>query len=294
LYKTVPTKTLFGLLALPLLSLLIIFVLPMGQALWMSGLDYTHSLYAPEWVGLGNYTNVISSLDFQQALWNTFGLLAYVLPSVLLFSTLMALAFAGQYRGMMTARLLVYLPVVVSMVVAGMLWKWLLAESGLVNSVLGSLHLPIVPWLSSTEWVLPAVAIVIVWKAAAYYMMMLITRLESIPATLYQAAELDGASKLQQLWHITLPQLKGMLGLVVMICTLGTLKAFGEIYVLTGGGPIGASKTLIFFIYERAFQRLDLGTAAAAGVLFAMTIIVLTLVQRWVFPAEKKGASNHA
>jgi len=286
MYKTLSTKTLLGLLALPLLSLLIIFVLPMGQAVWMSGLDYTHDLYTPEWVGFANYASVLNSLDFRQALWNTFGLLAYVLPSVLVLSTLMALAFAGRYRGMMSARLLVYLPVVVSMVVAGMLWKWLLAESGLINGALLNLGLPAIPWLSSTEWVMPAVAMVVVWKAAAYYMMMLITRLESIPETLYQAAELDGASKLQQLWFITIPQLKGMLGLVTMICTLGTLKVFGEIYVLTGGGPIGASKTLIFFIYERAFQRLDLGIAAAAGVLFALIIILLTLLQRFIFPSH--------
>jgi putative chitobiose transport system permease protein len=129
---------------------------------------------------------------------------------------------------------------------------------------------------------LPAIALVVVWKASAYYMMMLITRLEGIPQAMYESAKMDGANALQRFYFITLPQLKGMLALVAMICTLGSLKVFSEVYILTGGGPIGASKTLIFYLYERAFQRLDLGVAAAAGLIFALLIVMLTLVQKYV------------
>ncbi|MFN7311640.1 MAG: carbohydrate ABC transporter permease, partial [Vampirovibrionales bacterium] len=110
---------------------------------------------------------------------------------------------------------------------------------------------------------------------------------------MYESAELDGANALQRFYFITLPQLKGMLALVAMICTLGSLKIFSEIYILTGGGPIGASKTLIFYLYERAFQRLDLGIAAAAGLIFAVLIVVLTLIQKRLTAEhhENKGAS---
>ena len=270
----------FLLLTLPFLSLSIVFIVPLIQALQMSGLDFTHQLYNPTWVGMANYQNVLTSADFVQALWNTLSLLLYILPAVLVLSTAMALLFAGRFKGVGLLRVLVYLPVVISMVVAGMLWKWLLAGEGLLNSGLAFLHLPHLPWLSSPTWVLPAIALVVVWKASAYYMMMLITRIESIPQAMYESAELDGANGWQQFYFITLPQLKGMLALVAMICTLGSLKVFSEVYILTGGGPIGASKTLIFYLYERAFQRLDLGVATAAGVIFAIIIVILTLVQK--------------
>jgi putative chitobiose transport system permease protein len=270
------------LLGLPCLSLLLVFILPFGQALQMSGLDFTHQLYDPRFVGIGNYLSVLSSPDFTQALWNTLILLFYILPTVLVTSTGMALLFAGRFRGVSLLRVLVYLPVVVSMVVAGMLWKWVLAGEGLLNSGLSALSLPSIPWLSSPHWVLPAIALVVVWKASAYYMMMLITRLESIPKMMYESARLDGANAWQQFLYLTLPQLKGMLALVTMICTLGSLKIFSEVYILTGGGPIGASKTLIFYIYERAFQRLDLGVATAAGILFAGLIVLLTLMQTFI------------
>ncbi len=283
----------FLLLSLPFLSLMLVFVVPLIQAVSMSGLDFTHNLYTPQWVGIDNYTNVLTSPDFAQALWNTLVLLVYILPVVLVLSTAMALLFAGRFKAVSLLRVLVYLPVVISMVVAGMLWKWLLAGEGLLNSGLTFLHLPSVPWLSSPNWVLPAIALVVVWKASAYYMMMLITRLEGIPKAMYESAELDGANALQRFYFITLPQLKGMLALVAMICTLGSLKIFSEVYILTGGGPIGASKTLIFYLYERAFQRLDLGVAAAAGLIFAVLIVILTLIQKRVTADhhESKGAS---
>jgi putative chitobiose transport system permease protein len=278
--STPKTPLAYLLLLLPVLSLGLVFLVPIGQAVSMSLLDYTHDLYQPQWVGLLNYQQVLSSADFNQALWNTLTLLFYILPCVLVVSTTMAVLFAGNFKGVSLSRVLVYLPVVVSMIVAGMLWKWMLAGEGLLNTALTGLHLSSIPWLSSSQWVLPAIALVVVWKASAYYMMMLITRLEGIPKSMYESARLDGANSLQTLVFITLPQLKGMLTLVSLICTLGSLKIFGEVYILTGGGPVGASKTLIFYLYERAFQRLDLGVATSAGILFAILIIVITLIQK--------------
>jgi putative chitobiose transport system permease protein len=287
---TAQNRAALMLLLLPLVALALTFVWPAAEAVRMSLRDYTHNLYAPAWAGLHNYQQVLASADFQQAMRNSLFLLLLVMPGVVLISTIMALAFAGQYPGVMLSRTLVYLPVVVSVVVSGMMWKWLLASDGLGNAWLQQLGLPAIPWLTSVEWAMPAVALVIIWKAAAYYMMMLITRLESIPAVLYEAARLDGASPWQQFWGITFPQLQGMLGLVVTICTLGALKVFGEIYVLTGGGPLGATRTLILFIYERAFQRLDLGIGAAAGVLFALLIVCITLLQKTL----ERRFSHHA
>lgn len=278
--STRKTPLAYLLLLLPVLSLGLVFLVPIGQALFMSLLDYTHDLYQPQWVGFANYQHVLNAPDFTQALWNTLTLLLYILPCVLVVATSMALLFAGNFKGISLSRVLVYLPVVVSMIVAGMLWKWMLAGEGLLNNALIALHLPSITWLSSVQWVLPAIALVVVWKASAYYMMMLITRLEGIPKSMYESARLDGANLLQMLFFITLPQLKGMLTLVSLICTLGSLKIFGEVYILTGGGPVGASKTLIFYLYERAFQRLDLGVATAAGILFAVLIVVITVIQK--------------
>lgn len=263
----------------PLVMMGLFFFWPLAQALWMSLFDYSHDLYTPTFIGAGNYLNLLSSSHFQHAFWNTIALVLAVVPAMVTLPLIMALIVNGQLRGVAVFRTLIYLPVVVSLVVAALAWKWLYAESGLINEGLKALGYEPVGWLINPDIALWAVAVMVVWKGAAYYMMMYLAHLQSVDTGLYESARVDGAPLWAQHWFITLPHLKPTIGMVGLIALIGTLKIFTEIYVLTRGGPLEATETLVYFIYRRAFENLDLGIACAGGLVLMMFLIFASLVQ---------------
>jgi putative chitobiose transport system permease protein len=249
----------------------------LGLSLW----DGRFDLYHPQFVGLANYQRLFAHPTFLKTLLNSLTFLAYLLPSLLVLATLVAY---HNYRAPNTTvatllRSVIYLPVLVPMVVSALLWQWILQGDGLLNNGLQLLGLPTVPWLTSLQWVIPAISLVIAWKALGYYMMMIFSQLITLPTEQEEAALLDGASAWQIFAHITLPHLRGVLATVAIVCTMGAIKIFSEVYVLTRGGPLHASETLIFFIYNQAFSWLDFGLASASGVVFALLLVLLTLVQ---------------
>jgi putative chitobiose transport system permease protein len=274
-----PNRLAWALLAVPLTLYGLISLWPIAHTLWLSLHSAQHNLYAPQWVGLANYAQLLQTPAFLNSCWHTLALLVVVVPSVMVLATGMALVMNGSWPGVLLARLLVYLPVVVSMVVSGLLWRTLLQEEGLVNQGLALLGVTPIPWLTSVFWVLPALMVVVVWKAIPYYMVMVLARLQSLNEDLLDAAKLDGANTWQRFWHVILPQLLPTLGVVALMSTIGGLKTFGEVYMMTGGGPLHASETLVFYIYERAFAWLDLGHGAAAAVLFGALVMGLDLLQ---------------
>lgn len=274
-------------LSLPILLMGAFFVWPLLQTVWMSLHDYSHDLQTPAFIGLSNYTQLLANPEFWQATKNTVLLWLWVVPTLVILPIFMA-ALVNQPLPLMGGlRLVLYLPVVVSMVVVGLAWKWLYAQDGLLNEILGRFGIPTINWLLDPNIALFAVALVIIWKGAAYYMMMYVSQLQSQSNSLYEAASLDGANRLQQLWYITIPHLRPMMLFVSMISTIGCLKVFTEIYVLTGGGPLGQTQTLVYFIYKRAFDYLDLGTACAAGLLFMLILGSLSWVQFKTAGGEK-------
>ncbi len=285
---------------LPLGLMAVFFFYPVGSALYMSLLDYSHNIVEPSFIGLQNYQTLFSSGDFWNASVNTVIFMLGVVPAMATIPILLALALNTPLKGIGLFRLLIYLPVVVSMVVVGIAWKWLYAKEGLINIVLQKLGLGSVDWLVNPDIALIAVMIVVVWKGLAYYMMMYLAQLQSVNKTLYESAQIDGASALKTHWHITLPHLKPTILLVMVISTIGSLKTFTEIYVMTKGGPIGATETLVYFIYKRAFENLDLGIACAAGLVLMVVLLALSAAQLKLFktdddlpkPARLKKASS--
>jgi putative chitobiose transport system permease protein len=191
----------------------------------------------------------------------------------------LALLVNGKLKGMTLFRSLIYIPVITSIVVVGLTWRWMYADDGLINWFLSLLHLPKVGWLVNPDIALYSIMIVVVWKGLAYYMMMYLAHLQSLSQDLYEAADIDGASLWQKHWHVTLPHLRPTMVMVAIISTIGCLKIFGEVYVMTRGGPVGATKTLVYYIYERAFENLDLGLASAAGIVLMLILLVLSLVE---------------
>nr|MBX2861896.1 sugar ABC transporter permease [Vampirovibrio sp.] len=252
-------------LVAPLILMVCFFFVPCWQAFEMSLLDYGQDLYRPAFVGVDNYQRLFTSEAFWQALTNTLVFLLGVVPAMVALPIGLAVLLNGRITGMGVFRILIYLPVVVSMVVVGIAWKWLYAYDGLINYGLTQLGLPKVPWLVHPDIALAAVMIVVVWKGLAYYMMMYLANLQSLGQELYEAAEIDGAGLVQKHWHVTIPHLRPTMLLVALISTIGCLKVFTEIYVLTRGGPVGSTRTLVYYIYQQAFENLDLGIACAAG-----------------------------
>lgn len=278
-------------LSVPLGLLLVFFVLPMGMALYISMLDYGHSIFSPQFIGLGNYTTLIQNPHFWQVLWNTALFMLMVVPAMIAVPILVALVVNNQLTGMTLFRALIYLPVVVSLVVAGIAWKWLYAPDGLINYILSLAGIPKINWLISPDIALLAVGLMVVWKGVGYYMMMYLSSLQSISGELYEAAEVDGAGLLTKHWHVTLPHLRPAMAMVAIISTIGALKVFTEIYVMTRGGPVGATETFVYYIYDQAFGNLNLGIASAAGFLLMLITFVLSLVNIKLFylKAEKEA-----
>jgi putative chitobiose transport system permease protein len=283
-------QTPYFYLILPALFMIGFFFLPLLMAFRISLSDYSHSIYQPALIGFANYTHLAHSSPFWNSLKNTFVFLLGVVPAMVVIPIFLALLLNGKLKGIAVFRSLIYMPVVISMVVVGIAWRWLYADDGLINWFLSLLHIDKIGWLVNPDIALYSVMIVVVWKGMAYYMMMYLAHLQSLSQELYEAAEIDGANLWQKHWNVTLPHLRPTMVMVGIISTIGSLKVFTEIYVMTRGGPVNATKTLVYYIYERAFENLDLGVASAAGIVLMLILLVFSILEMKLSPKEDAGS----
>jgi multiple sugar transport system permease protein len=175
---------------------------------------------------------------------------------------------------------MLFLPYVTSFVLAGIIWRWIYEFDGLINGLLAKLDLGPVAFLEQTALVLPALAVVSVWKGFGYSMLILLAGLKSIPSSYLEAATVDGASPWQRFRSITLPLLKPTIFFVVVIETISAFQTFDTVYVMTGGGPVRATYTLIYGIYDHGFRSFDFGYAATWGMVLFAIVLVVSLIQR--------------
>lgn len=274
-------------LILPSLFMFGFFFLPLLMAFGISLSDYSKDIYHPTFVGMANYAKLAHSAPFWNSLQNTFVFLLGVVPAMVVLPIFLALLLNGKLKGISVFRSLIYIPVVISMVVVGIAWRWLYADDGLINWFLSLFHIPKVGWLVNPDIALYSVMIVVVWKGLAYYMMMYLAHLQSLSQELYEAAEIDGANLWQKHWNVTVPHLRPTMVMVGIISTIGSLKVFTEIYVMTRGGPVNATKTLVYYIYERAFENLDLGLASAAGIILMLILLVFSILEMKLSPKDE-------
>lgn len=278
------------LFVLPMLFVFLFFSWsPIVQSVIMS-LQKTN-LIVSEWVGLDNYAVVLSDPELGRAVINTlyFALLALVFgfPLPLLMAVLMSEVKRG--KGLYSA--LAYLPVVIPPVVAVLLWKFFYdaGPNGVFNSVLGWVGIAPQPWLSSAAQAMPALVLEATWAGAGGSIIIYLAALLSVPPELYDAAEVDGAGIWRKVWHVTLPQLRGILFIMLILQVIATAQVFLEPFLFTGGGPAGATKTVLLYIYDKAFRNSlggDYGEATAVSVLLAIVLAVLSwlyfkLTNRW-------------
>jgi multiple sugar transport system permease protein len=279
-----------GTLAL-LLPLLVIFGVfswfPIVRAIVMS-LQETNLVSVPTFVGLENFARVLADPLFATAVRNTayFSFLALVIgfPIPIILAVIMSEVRRG--KGLMSG--LAYLPVVVPPVVSVLLWKQVFfnaSPNGLFNTVLGWIGLGPLPWLQNATSAMPSIVIEATWAGAGATVIIYLAALLSVPPELYDAAEVDGASIRQKIWHVTLPQLRGVLFVTLILQLIATAQLFTEPFLFTGGGPANSTMSLLLLIYHYAFQNSlggEYGMAAALSVMLAAFLGIFTAGYFWL------------
>ncbi len=275
-YKLTPY--LFLLPAIALLGLTVF--LPAIQAFSLSFTQYEYDLtQAPQWVGLANFQRLWSDKVFWQTISNTLIYLVGVVPVLVILPLLLAILVNQKLRGINWFRTAFYTPVVISMVVAGIAWKALYTQNGLLNQFLAKIGLSDgIPWLTEPKLAIWSVMLVTIWKGLGYYMVIYLAGLQAISPELYEAAAIDGSDGWQKHLDITIPLMRPYLFLVTVISAISATKVFEEIYIMTQGGPRNSSKTVVYYLYERAFQDLDINYACTIGLILFLGILGLSLI----------------
>jgi multiple sugar transport system permease protein len=262
----------------PALLILGIFVLfPVLYLVYLSLTDGHLTLEGVKWAGLNNYLRLIKNPDFWQILGNTIYFTFWTLiPSVVLplgLAVMLNRSFVG--KGLL--RSLFFLPSVISIVAAGLGWRWLFQPDGIINSIFRTS--PPLAWFNDPNLAMTVLILLSIWKQLGFNMVVFLAGLQTIPQSRYEAAELDGANDLQQFWHITLSGLRPTTIFVVISTVIFTFRGFEQVYVVTGGGPLNATNILVHYIYEQAFGMFDFGYAAAAAVFMLVAVLGLVFIQ---------------
>ncbi|GAA5503462.1 melibiose/raffinose/stachyose import permease protein MelD [Deinococcus xinjiangensis] len=264
---------------LPFLVLLVIFhTWPVIFGTYLAFNDY-NIISPPKWVGLANFKELFADEQFWSGLRNS---LKYILvvPVIQVVSILVALLVNRPLRGIGFFRTAYYVPVVTSFAVVGLIWTWMYQQSGPVNAVLMALGLMKEDHslLNNPATALLAVMFVTLWKGIGYYMVLYLAGLQSISPELEEAAVIDGATRPQVFWNITLPSLRPTILVCSLLSTISAIKVFEEIVVMTQGGPAGSTYSVLFYSYSRAFQDFKYGLAAASSIIVAIISILFGII----------------
>ena len=233
-----------------------------------------------DFVGFGNYARLLDDDVFLRSIRNTFALALMIVPLLTVLALTLALALNRATRGAAMLRGIFFSSSVLSVTIVTLIWRFVLApDAGLLGETAQAIGAEPIPFLSHPTWSLWALAITTVWWSIGLPMMLFLAGLQQIPGDVYEAAALDRASRFTTFYRVTLPALRRTVVLVVMLQTAAQLQIFGQAQLLTGGGPGGATRTMVLFIFEGAFARWELGYAAAAAEILFLLIVMITLVQ---------------
>ncbi|RPH99222.1 MAG: sugar ABC transporter permease [Calditrichaeota bacterium] len=270
----------------PAMATLTVFLfLPVFAALLMSFTDF--DIYAlGDWnairfVGIGNYHLLLQDPMFWKSVWNTAYFVVIGAPMTIFAALLAALGMnSRRLRLRSVYRLALFTPVITSLVAVSVVWKYLYhPRFGLVNYLLSFFHIGPIDWLGDPHWAMPALILMAVWKNFGYYMMIFLAALQTIPDYLYEAARLDGAGALQQFRHVTLPQLAPTTLFVTLMTIIGYFQLFAEPYVMTQGGPVNSTLSIVYYLYQQGFRWWSLGYASSIAFVLALFIFVIAMLQ---------------
>lgn len=281
----------------PALFLLLVFsIIPIFLALFISFTDMSLAGLADysrvSFIGMENYSTIINDQVFIKSIQNTLFYVVFGVPLVILFSmTIAILIKLGDNKFFSMMRVVFYSPSITNIVAVALVWTFLFNPSqhiGLLNQFLAWFGVGPVGWLTDTDISKISLGILAVWRAIGINMLIFSAALQSIPDSMYEAAELDGASRWQQIWRITIPQLKFSTFFVVVTTIIGWLQFFEEPFVMTDGGPLNSTISVALFIYRNGFQLNNFGYAAAGSLLLFVAIIIATLVQLRIQKIDNK------
>ena len=270
------------------LTVLVPALMALLMSFTRSGLDVSEPL---QWIGLANIQRLLADPMFLRVLGTTAIYLVGVVPPIVLGALALAVLVNRSLPGMYWFRGAFYTPVLVSIVVAAIAFRWLYAENGLINgwgqALFGDAFTPI-GFLTDPLLALPSVMLVTLWKGLGYYMVIFLAGLQGIPKDLYEAAELDGSVGWRQHLDITLPLLRPYVALVAVISAIAATKVFEEVFLMTQGGPADSTRTVVYYVYDLAFQELEISYACTAGLALFLVVLVLGLIQQGL----KTGSAN--
>jgi putative chitobiose transport system permease protein len=281
----------WGFLAPALLLLAISVLIPAAMALVISfsrtGLDVGEPL---QFIGLANFRRLLADPMLLKVSGTTFLYLIGVVPPILLGSLALAVLVNRQLPAIAWFRAAFYTPVLVSLVVAAIAFRWIYAENGLINGWLSALLAATgfrpIGFLTNPVLALPSVMLVTLWKGLGYYMVIFLGGLQGISPELYEAAALDGSTGLRRHLDITLPLLRPYITLVAVISAIGATKVFEEVFLMTQGGPADSTRTLVYYVYDQAFSELEISYACTVGLALFLIVLLLSLI-RFLFAADQ-------
>lgn len=263
-------------------------VYPFLTSIYLSLTTY-NMLQPPQWLGIGNYLRLINDPDFHKVLWNTIYFTGVSIPLGVILGLFLALLVNQKLKTMTIFRTIYFMPVIVSWVVAGAIWKLLFHPSfGVVNYFLWLFFRIEGPeWLVDPKWAMPAIIAVSIWKNVGFNMLILLAGLQGIPESLYESAELDGAGRLAKLRHITIPLLSPATFFVLVMSVIAAFQIFDVVYVMTEGGPEWATRVISYHVWNTGFMYMEMGYASAIAWILFILVLGATLIQwkvsaRWV------------
>ncbi|GIF63624.1 sugar ABC transporter permease [Asanoa ishikariensis] len=283
-------KLAWVLIAPALVGFAVFAAYPTLRGIYLSFTDFA-VLSPPEWIGLDNYRQLLGDEVF----WSSLGVTVYfVLLSVSLGLVVSVVTAAVLHRitSSTVIRGLIILPFLISGVVAGTVWWWMLdSQLGIVNIVIKAFGGDGIQFLTSRDWAIPSVALINVWKQMGYTAIIIFAGLQTIPATIYEAGRVDGASELRMFRTLTLPLLRPILALVVVLNVINAFQVFDIVSVTTKGGPANASNVLQMYIYSKAFGQFDFGYAATMSLALFVILIAITFLQMRLLRASESDTN---
>lgn len=269
---------------------LFVFI-PVCFSFVLSVMKWDGSKTPMEFVGLQNFVSIFGDKMFRSSFVHTIQYAAMTVLPTLILALLLAVLLNSKIKGIAVFRTAFFFPYIASIVAVGAVWNMLFQpEFGPINEFLKFIGISNPPgWVVSSKWAMFAISVVSIWKYMGYYMIVYLAALQGISSSLYEAAGIDGANGWKKLRYITIPMLTPTTFFVLIMLTIQCFKVFDLVYVMTGGGPGNATKTLVNFIYEKAFTSWQLGPASAGAIVLFAVVLVITLIQ---FSGEKKWSKD--
>lgn len=257
----------------------VVVAYPLAYSIYLSFFDATLNK-APVFIGLNNFVRLARDGQFLHSLGNTAYFTFFTVIGETVFALIVAFMMNEQLRGRLILRTAFFLPVVTSWVIVSIMWGMLFDRAGLINGGLRTLGLPIQPFLASpvqAMWIIIALS---VWKNVGYFMVIFLAALQGVPQELYEAAALDGANRLRQMWHVAIPSVRPVIYFVVTISMITSAQLFVQPFIMTNGGPLDSTLSVVQLLYRTSFNNLEFGYGSAMGTVLLVILVGLSLANR--------------